>query len=155
MCSIAGVGKRLHKVLGQIGSKLWFPWQQKAPIDLQWGKRCLHLFSVVFDTVLFILQIRRTCNFVQIGPLIALEHLKTFPWLITGNAVSMLARSFFIKSSSKLLVARSGIKLRRVWFWAGSDYSVWSYLPLNDKNFTLSNLTISEASWPILIKFYV
>ena len=34
MCSITGVGERLHKVLGQIGSKLWFPWQQKAPIDL-------------------------------------------------------------------------------------------------------------------------
>ena len=33
-CSIIGVGERLHKVLGQIGSKLWFPWQQKAPIDL-------------------------------------------------------------------------------------------------------------------------
>ena len=27
--------------------------------------------------------------------------------------------------------------------------------PLNDENFTLSNLNISEASWPILIKFYV
>ena len=34
MCSITGVGERLHKVLGQIRSKLWFPWQQKAPIDL-------------------------------------------------------------------------------------------------------------------------
>ena len=34
MCSIIGVGERLHKVLGQIGSKLWFPWQQKAQIDL-------------------------------------------------------------------------------------------------------------------------
>ena len=30
-----------------------------------------------------------------------------------------------------------------------------SYLPLNDENFTLSNLNISEASWPIFIKFYV
>ena len=40
-------------------------------------------------------------------------------------------------------------------FRAGSDYSLWSYLPLNDKNFTLSNLNISEASWPILIKYYV
>ena len=55
MCSITGVGERLHNVLGQIGSKLWFPWQQKAPIDLQWGKRCLHLFSVVFDRIFFIL----------------------------------------------------------------------------------------------------
>ena len=34
MCSITGVGERLHKVLGQIRSKLWFPWKQKAPIDL-------------------------------------------------------------------------------------------------------------------------
>ena len=34
MCIITGVGERLHKVLGQIKSKLWFPWQQKAPIDL-------------------------------------------------------------------------------------------------------------------------
>ena len=41
--------------LGQIGSKLRFSWQQKAPIDLQWGKRCLHLFSVAFDPILFIL----------------------------------------------------------------------------------------------------
>ena len=55
MCSIIGVGERLHKVLGQIGSKPWFPWQQKAPIDLQWGKWCLHLFPIVFDPILFIL----------------------------------------------------------------------------------------------------
>ena len=52
MCSIIGSGERLHKVLGQIGSKLWFPWQQKAPIDLQLGKWCLHLFLVVFDLIL-------------------------------------------------------------------------------------------------------
>ena len=51
MCSIIGVGEGLHKVLGQIGSKLWFPWQQKAPIDL----RCLHLFLVAFDPILLIL----------------------------------------------------------------------------------------------------
>ena len=34
MCSITGVGERLHKVLGKIGSKLWFPRQQKSPTDL-------------------------------------------------------------------------------------------------------------------------
>ena len=34
MCSITGMGERLHKVWGQIGWKLWFLWQQKAPIDL-------------------------------------------------------------------------------------------------------------------------
>ena len=56
MCSITWVGERLHNVLRQIGSKLWCPWQQKAPIDLQWGKWCLHFFSVAFDPSLFKLE---------------------------------------------------------------------------------------------------
>ena len=34
MCCIIEGGERLHKVLRQIGSKLWRPWQQKAPTDL-------------------------------------------------------------------------------------------------------------------------
>ena len=55
MRSITGDGERLHNVLRQIGSKLWCPWQQKAPIDLKWGKRCLHLFSVAFEPIIFIL----------------------------------------------------------------------------------------------------
>ena len=78
MCSIIGVGKRLHKVLGKIGSKLWFPWQQKT-------------FSQLFLIQPFLyLQVLRTCiksrtssNFGQIGPLImelaVLERLKKFP----------------------------------------------------------------------------
>ena len=37
MCSVIRGGEKLHKVLGQIGLKLWFPWQQKTPINLQWG----------------------------------------------------------------------------------------------------------------------
>ena len=56
MYSITGGGERLHNILRQIGSKLWCPWQQKAPIDLKWGKWCLHLFSVAFDPILFILS---------------------------------------------------------------------------------------------------
>ena len=55
MCSITGGGERLHNVLRQIGSKRWCPWQQKAPIDLQWRKWCVHLFWVAFDLILFIL----------------------------------------------------------------------------------------------------
>ena len=55
MCGIAVDGERLHKVLRQIGSKLWCPWQQKAPFDLWWGKWCLHHFSVAFGPILFIL----------------------------------------------------------------------------------------------------
>ena len=48
----------------------------------------------------------------------------------------MPAGSFLIESSSKLLVTRTG------WFWAISDHSFWSYLPLSDENFTLLNLNI-------------
>ena len=55
MCSITGGRERLHNVLRLIGLKLWCPWQQKAPIDLKWGERCLHFFSVAFDPILFIL----------------------------------------------------------------------------------------------------
>ena len=40
----------------------------------------------------------------------------------------------------------------QIWFRAGSDYSLWSYLPLSDEIFLFSNLNISEATWPILIK---
>ena len=45
MCSITGVGERLHKVLGQIGSKLWFPWQQKTPILTYNGENDVSSFS--------------------------------------------------------------------------------------------------------------
>ena len=39
----------------QIRSELWFPWQRIAPIGLQWGKGRHHVFSTVFDRILFIL----------------------------------------------------------------------------------------------------
>ena len=90
MCSITGVGERLHKVSGQIRSKLWFPWQQKAPIELQWEKRCLHLFSVVFDQIFFILAGNEDMHKISdefefpsdrtlTMELAALERLKNFP----------------------------------------------------------------------------
>ena len=49
------MGERLHGVLVKISSELWFPWQQIAPIELQWEKRRDHVFSNVFDRILFIL----------------------------------------------------------------------------------------------------
>ena len=53
--SIIGVGERLHKVLGQVGSELWFPWQQIAPIELQWEKCCEHSSAYILDRIFFIL----------------------------------------------------------------------------------------------------
>ena len=62
------------------------------------------------------------------------------------NGVPMLTCSFLIESSSKLLLTRTGIKARSSLISAGSDYSLWSYLPLNDENFTLLNTNIL-AHW--------
>ena len=65
-----------HKVLGQTGSKLCFPWQQKAPIDYN-GENDVSIFPRLFFIRSFLyLQVMRTCiksrmrpNFGQIGPL--------------------------------------------------------------------------------------
>ena len=40
--------ERQQKVLEQIGSKLWFPRQPKALIDLQWGKCCPEDIDFIF-----------------------------------------------------------------------------------------------------------
>ena len=91
MCSITGGGERLHNVLRQIGSKLWCPWQQKAPIDLLIRENGVSTFSRLLLIRSFLyLQVTRACiksqmssNCGQIGPLTtelaALEHLKNFP----------------------------------------------------------------------------
>ena len=90
MCSSTGVGERLHKVLGQIGAKLWCPWQQKPPLTYN-GENDVSTFSRLFLIRSFLyLQVTRTCiksrmssNFSQFGrlttELAALERLKNFP----------------------------------------------------------------------------
>ena len=96
MCSITGGGKRLHNVLRLIGSKLWFPWQQKTPLTYN-GENDVSTFSrLFFIWSFFYLQVTRTCiksrtslNFSQIGPLTmelsALERLKICHSLIMGK----------------------------------------------------------------------
>ena len=76
MCSIIGMGERLHKILEQIGSNFWFPWQRKAPIDLLWGKWYLHFLRLFLIRSFLYLQITRTCikswmssNFSETVPL--------------------------------------------------------------------------------------
>ena len=48
-------GEKTSVGLIQIGSELWFPLQQITPIELQWEKRCHHVFLNAFDQILFIL----------------------------------------------------------------------------------------------------
>ena len=87
MSSISGLGERLHKVSGQIWSKLCFPWQQKFPLTYN-GENDVSTVSRLFLIRSFLyLQVTRTCiysrmssNFGQIRPLTselaALERLK-------------------------------------------------------------------------------
>ena len=114
------------------------------------------------------LQVTRTCiksrtssNFSQIGPLTtelaALERLKNFSYrLIIGkwclHASSFILDRIIFKVSGNQDRHKSSVEFD---FGPNQDCSIWSYLPLSDENFTLLNFNISEASWLILIKFYV
>ena len=166
MCGIIGVGERLHKVLGQIGSKLWFPWKQKAPIDLKWGKWCLHLFSVVFDPILLILagneDMHKISDEFEFRPDRTTDYGVSCPWaskkfpidLQWENAVSMLAHSFLMESSSKLLVTRTVIKARTcsisgLWF----PWPIYMFLEMR---FDIGTLDSGERSLPfgLLVSTY-
>ena len=90
MCSITGSGERLHNVLRQIGSKLWWYGNRKPPLTYN-GENGVSTFSRLFLIRSFLyLQVMRTCiksrtssNFGQVEPLTtelaALERLKNFP----------------------------------------------------------------------------
>ena len=84
MCSITRGVEKLHMVLRQTGSKLWCPWHQKAPIDLQWEKWCLHLFSVAFDPILFILagkeDMHKNSHEFEFRPGWTTDYGVTCPW---------------------------------------------------------------------------
>ena len=64
MCSMTGVGERLHKVLGQIGSNSGFHGNRKPPLTYN-GENDVHLFSVVFDPILFILAVNEDMHTIS------------------------------------------------------------------------------------------
>ena len=124
MCSITGGGLRQHNVLRQIGSKLWFPWQQKASIDLLWGKWCLHLFLVAFDPILFILagneDMHKILDEFEFRPDWTTDYGVSCPWGLNNFPF------IFVESSSKLLVTRTGIKAWTSSISARLDHWLWS-----------------------------
>ena len=165
----------------QIGSKLWFPWQQKASIDLQWGKRCLLLFLVVFYPILFILpgneDMHKIADEFKFRPGRTTNYGVSCPWeskkfpidLKWENALSMLACSFLIESSSKLLVTRTGIKactslisgrIRRLilellaleWqkFYTFQFEYLWSHLANLDRMLCVASLGVGKGCINVL-----
>ena len=130
MCSITGIGERLHKVLGQIGSKLWFPWQQKPPLTYN-GENNVSTFSRLIVIWYFLyLQVTRTCiksrtssNFCQIGPLTTeLYALERSHWLWMGKMVSL---SFFSVTMNSDFIKLTGNEDRHK---ISDRYEFWSYL---------------------------
>ena len=111
MCSIIGVGERLHWVLGHIWSNCGCHGNQKLPLTYI-GENGVSLFSVIFDRIFVKLagiqdsqKSQMSLNSGRIGQfaseLHALEH-----W----NGVSTFSQSFLIRSSSNLQIFRTGIK---------------------------------------------
>ena len=122
MCSITWVGERLHKVFWAEWIKTGFHGYRKPQLTYNGSKRCLHLFSVAFDRILFILagnqDMHKISDEFEFWPDRTTDYRVSCPWvskkfsidLQWENGVSMLAHSFLIESSSKLLVSRTGIK---------------------------------------------
>ena len=126
MCSITRGGERLHNVMRQIGSKLWCPWQQKAPLTYN-GENDVSTFSVAFDLILFVLagneDMHKICPWVS----------KKFPRLKMGkcclHASSLIFDWIIIKVTGKS--THFGVTCPWV------------------TKISLLNFNISEASWPV------
>ena len=99
---------------------------RKPPIDLLWEKWCLHIFSVALNPILLILAgnkgMHKISDEFQFRPDRTTDNGVSSPSaskkqkipmeLLWENGVSMLARSFLIEPSSKLMVIGTGIKAR-------------------------------------------
>ena len=98
----------LHKVLGKIGSELWFPWQEIAPIGYNGENLVTTLAPLFFIGSSLFLQVTRTAitswmvsKIGRIRPgiyeLAALERLEKSPYTYYGrNIVTTLVQSFLM-----------------------------------------------------------
>ena len=102
----------------------------ETPIDLQWGKQRLHLFSVVFYLILFILagneDMHKVTDKFEFLPDRTPDYGVIRPWafpltLNGENGVSIFSQLLWIQTSSNLQEMRTGIKS-----WTGSNFGrVW------------------------------
>ena len=129
MCSTTGMGEMLHKVLGQIGSKLWFPWQQKPPLTYSWENN-VSTFSWLFlsDPFLYLgnEDMHKISDKFEFLPDRTTDYGVIRPWafplhLNGENGVSIFSQLLWIQTSSNLQEIRTGIKS-----WTGSNFGrIW------------------------------
>ena len=84
------MGDCLHKVLGQTGSELWFPWQQIAPIGYNGENLVTTLAPSFFHWIFFILADNKNNHIILNGfeiwqELAAHERLENPHRLIMGD----------------------------------------------------------------------
>ena len=122
MCSITGGGERLHNVWGRLDQNSDVHGNRKPPLNYN-GENGVSTFSrLLLIRSFFILagneDMHIISNEFEFQPDRTTDYGVSCPWaskkfpidLLWENGVSMLAYSFFIESSSKLLVTRTGIK---------------------------------------------
>ena len=122
MCSITGVGEGCLRFLGQIGSKLWFPWQQKAPLTYNGENDVSTFFSVVFHPILFILANNKDMNKIsdelEFWSDRTTDYGVSCPWASKKFPIDLLWGKCCLHASSfifdwiiiKLLITWTGIK---------------------------------------------
>ena len=107
MCSITGVGERSIRFCSRWDQNSGLHGNRKPPLTYNGGKRCLHLFSVVFDPILCIIagneDMHKILDNFKFWPDRATDYGVSCPWasktfpidLQWENAVPMLARHFW------------------------------------------------------------
>ena len=161
------MGERLHQVLGQIGSKLWFPWQQKPPLTYNGENNGSTFSRFFFFLILFILagkeDMHKFSDMFEFLPDRTTDYGVISPWaypltLNGENGVYIFSQLLWIQASSNLQEMRTGIKSRtcsnfgRIWpvilelpalqRWKKKDVSSFSQSPLIG---SLSNLQVMRT----------
>ena len=152
MCSITWVGERLHKVSGQIGSKLWFPWQH------------------VFDPIVFILagneDMHKISDNFEFRPVRTTDYRVSCPWTSKKFPIDIMGKCCLHASSfifDWIIIKVAGNQERHrssVEFVCGlnqtTQFGVTCPWVTNISHFlTWISLKPVGQSWSFLIKFYV
>ena len=132
MCSIMGWGKGCIRFWGRLDQNSGFHGNRKPPLTYN-GENGVFTFSWLFLIRFFFMladneDMHKVSDKFEFWPDQSTDYGVSCPWglnifpidLWWENGVSMLAHSFLIESSSKMLVTRTGIKA-----WTSSILGLW------------------------------